>query len=85
MASKKSPKLNADKRRQLKRSDFALPGKDKDVPGAKGTYPIDTPGRAQNALGKAKRFASPSEQAAIKKNVAKKYPGMKIAGSKKKK
>lgn len=82
-AKKKSPKLNADKRRKLSKSDFALPGKDKDVPGAKGTYPIDTPGRAQNALGKAKRFASPSEQATIKKNVAKKYPGMKIAGSKK--
>lgn len=83
MASK-SPKLTSNKRRSLKRSDFALPGKDKDVPKAKGTYPIDTPGRAQNALGKAKRFASPAEQKTIRKNVAKKYPGMKIAGSKKK-
>lgn len=83
-APKKSPKLNADKRRQLKRSDFALPGKDKDVPGAKGTYPIDTPGRARAALGRAKTNATPAEQAKVKKNVARKYPGIKIAGSKKK-
>lgn len=83
--ARKSPKLTADKRRSLKRSDFALPGKSSSTPGAKGSYPIDTPGRAQNALGKAKRFASPSEQATVKKNVAKKYPGMKVSGAKKKK
>lgn len=76
-----SPKLTANKRRDLPKSSFALPGKDKDVPGAKGTYPIDTPGRARNALGKAKRFASTPQQNAIKKAVARKYPNIKIAGN----
>lgn len=78
----KSKKLTADSRRKLPTSSFALPGKDPDVKGAKGTYPIDTPGRAQNALGKAKRFASPADQAKVKKAVAKKYPGMKVSGTK---
>jgi len=80
--AKKSPKITASKRRGLKTSDFALPGKDKDVKGAKGTYPIDTPGRARAALGRATQFASPAQQATIKKRVAKKYPGVKIAKKK---
>lgn len=61
-------------------SDFALPGKPGKTPGAKGSYPMDTPGRAQNALGKAKRFATPEEQATIKKRVSSKYPNMKVKG-----
>lgn len=78
-----SKKLTAADRRKLPSSSFGLPKKSgASVKGAKGDYPLDTPGRAQNALGKAKRFASPAEQATIKKNVAKKYPGMKIAGKK---
>lgn len=80
---KTSPPLTAAKRRQLPAGDFGLPGKGK-VKGSKGDYPIDTPGRAQNALGKAKVNATPAEQATIKKRVAKKYPGMKVAGAKKK-
>lgn len=80
----KSSKMTAAKRRQLPASSFGLPNKNPKVKGAKGDYPIDTPGRAQNALGKSKRFATPTQQATIKKRVAKKYPGMKIAGAKKK-
>lgn len=81
MAAKKkaSPKLTANKRRSLSAGDFALPGKPGKTPGAKGSYPMDTPGRAQNALGKSTRFASPAEQATIKKRVAAKYPNMKIS------
>jgi len=77
----KSKKLTAQGRRQLPASDFALPGKGK-VKGSKGDYPIDTPGRAQNALGKAKVNATPADQAKVKKAVAKKYPGMKVSGTK---
>lgn len=80
-AKKKSPKLTADKRRQLKTSEFALPGRDPSVKGAKGTYPMDTPGRAAAALGKATRFASPAQKAVIKKRVAAKYPSMGTAGA----
>jgi hypothetical protein len=85
-APKKSPKLTAAKTRSLPTESFALPGKGKaNVKGAKGAYPIDTPGRAQNALGKAKRFANPAEQATIRKRVAAKYPGMKVTNPTKKK
>jgi hypothetical protein len=75
----KSKKLTAADRRKLPSSSFALPGKDPDVKGAKGTYPIDTPGRARAALGKAKVNATPAEQAKVKKAVAKKYPGIKVS------
>lgn len=67
----------------MSRSDFALPGKDPDVKGAKGTYPMDTPGRARAALGRAKTNATPAQQQTIKKNVAKKFPGIKVSGVKK--
>lgn len=77
-------KITADKRRQLKPSDFGLTGKDPDVKGAKGTYPIDTPGRARAALGRASANATPAQQATIKKKVATKYPSIKVAGTKKK-
>lgn len=41
----RSPKLTAAKRRSLPKSQFALPDKD--------GYPVDTPGRAQAAKGRA--------------------------------
>lgn len=80
-----SKKLSAAQRRKLPASSFGLPTKNPTVKGAKGDYPIDTPGRAQSALGRAKTNASPSEQATLKKNVAKKYPNMKVKGTSKKK
>jgi len=84
MASKSggSPKLTAVARRRLPSSSFGLPNKSPRVKGAEGDYPIDTPGRAQVALGKAKVNATPAEQATIKKRVAKKYPNMKVSGVK---
>lgn len=74
----KSKKLSAADRRKLPASSFGLPNKNPAVKGAKGDYPIDTPGRAQSALGRSKTNATPAQQAAIKKNVAKKYPSMKV-------
>lgn len=81
MAAKK---ITASKRKSLKAGDFGLPGKDPDVPKAKGTYPIDTPGRARSALSRAAANASPAEKATIKKRVAAKYPSIKVKGSAKK-
>lgn len=78
----KSKKITAAGRRALPRSSFALPGRDPDVKGAKGQYPIDKPSRARAALTEASQHATPAQQATIKKNVAKKYPGMKVAGVK---
>jgi hypothetical protein len=80
---RKSPKLTADRRRQLSASDFALPGKDPDVKGAKGTYPIDTPARARAALSKAKANATPARQQVIRKRVAAKWPGIRVSGKSK--
>ncbi len=77
-----SKKLPATARRQLPASSFGLPKKNATVKGAKGDYPIDTPGRAQSALGRAKTNASPAEQAKIKARVAKKYPKMKVKKTK---
>lgn len=79
-----SPNLTADKRRQLPKSSFALPGKDKDVPGAKGTYPIDTPGRARAAVSRATQNATPAQQTTIKKRAAAKYPEILFAAKKSK-
>lgn len=80
-----SPKLTQKKGRRLAggkpipKSKFALPG---GGPGGRDAYPIDTAGRAQNALGKSKRFASPAQQAKIRAAVKRAYPGMEVAGSK---
>jgi hypothetical protein len=81
-APKKSPKLTANSRRKLKPSEFALPGKDPSVPGARGTYPIDTPGRARSALSRAAANATPAQKKTISRKVAAKYPGIKVAKSK---
>ena len=43
--AKRSPKLTAARRRSLKRSQFGLPGRE--------GYPVDTPGRAVAAKGRA--------------------------------
>ena len=45
MARHRSSKLTAAKRRSLPKSEFGLPGRD--------GYPVDTPGRAQAAKGRA--------------------------------
>lgn len=71
----KAEHLTAKERRKLPSSDFALPGRG-EGPGGKGSgsYPIDTPNRARNALSRAAQFASPAEQATIRRAVARKYP-----------
>lgn len=73
-------KMTASGRRSLPANNFALKGKDPDVKGAKGTYPIDTPGRARSAISRGAANATPAQQATIKKAVAKKYPKIKVAG-----
>lgn len=84
-APKKSPKLTAAKTRKLPPNSFALPGKgNATVKGAKGAYPMDTPGRARDALGRAKANATPPQQATIRSRVAKKYPGIKVSTPNKK-
>jgi hypothetical protein len=73
MAAKKAtPPVSPSKtptkaqRQQMPASDFGLP--------ATKQYPIDTPGRARNALARAAQNATPSQQAQIARRVKAKYP-----------
>lgn len=68
-------KLNAKKRRSLKSSEFALPGKRKD--------PIPDKTHAKAALTMGMRGASPSEKAEIRKRVHAKFPSVGSSSSKK--
>jgi hypothetical protein len=75
--------LTAAKRKALSKADFALPGKGTGKGGkGPGSYPIDTKGRAKNALARGAQNASPAAQATIKKKVAAKYPSIAIGGKK---
>lgn len=76
--------ITAKQRQKLPSKDFALPGKG-EGPGGKGagSYPIDTPARARNALARGAQHASPSEQATIKRKVAAKYPSIDVSGKRK--
>jgi len=45
---------------------------------------MDTPGRARDALGRAKANATPAQQATIRSRVAKKYAAIKVSTPNKK-
>lgn len=84
MAGKSTPRMTSGPRkgqavpkkyRGLKPSDFAL--------GA-GRYPINTPGRARNALARVAQNGTPAQQATVRAKVARKYPGIAVAGKKRK-
>jgi hypothetical protein len=62
------------KYRNLPASDFAL---------GNGRYPINTPARARNALARIGANGSPGQQATVRAKVAKKYPGIAVAGKSK--
>lgn len=68
----KSPKLTTAKRKALPPSSFGLPSTKK--------YPIDTPGRARDALGRVAQHGGPAEKAVVRARVAKKYPGINVTG-----
>jgi hypothetical protein len=64
----KSPKLTAARRKRLKSTTFAIPSKRK--------YPIDTIGRARNALARVSQFGSAAEKAQVRRAVKRKYPSI---------
>jgi hypothetical protein len=69
--------ITTAQRKALPSSDFALPGKGKGAGGkGPGSYPIDTPNRARNALARGAQHASPAERATIERKVHAKYPGI---------
>jgi hypothetical protein len=61
----------------MPRSDFALPGRGEGPKGAgAGSYPINDPNHARNALARVAQHGSPSEQARVRAAVHRKYPGI---------
>ncbi len=64
-------KLTAAERNKLPAKVFALPGRH---------YPIEDASHARAALSRAAANASPAQQKTIRAKVAKKYPGMQVAG-----
>jgi hypothetical protein len=78
--SKLAAEITAKKRKNLPKSDFGLKNKadTKKEKSQSGNYPIDTEGRARAALAYSKRYASPGQQATIKKRVEAKYPKMEV-------
>lgn len=66
-------RITAAQRKKLPASKFAL---------GKGHYPIDTIGRARNALSRGAQNASPAQEAKIKRKVHAAYPSIKIDGGK---
>jgi hypothetical protein len=67
-------KLDAKSRAALPAQDFAGPN---------GSYPDEDPGHAKAALARVSEFGSPKVKAEVKKNVASKYPNMKVKKLKK--
>lgn len=67
-------KLNAAARAKLPARDFAGPD---------GSYPDEDPGHARDALARVSEFGSPKVKAEVRRNVAKKYPGMAVKRLKK--
>lgn len=63
--------LSYKHRKELKSSSFALPGKQK--------YPIEDAAHARNALARA-HYASPEEQATIKRKVKARFPNISVEG-----
>ena len=69
-------KLSAEQRRNLPKSDFAVPSK---APGS-GSYPVEDKGHAKAALGRVQHFGTPSEKAAVRAKVHARFPSMKMKG-----
>lgn len=64
-------------REKLPKRDFALPGRGTGKEGkGPGSYPIDTKGRARNALARAAQHATPAEQKTIRRKVEAKFPSI---------
>jgi hypothetical protein len=65
--------LSTKKRKQLPKSDFAIPSK---APGP-GSYPIPDLAHARNALARVAQHGTPAEQKQVKAAVYRKFPQLK--------
>ena len=71
-------KLSASQRKNLPKSDFAIPSKAKTAQGKakSGSYPIPDRSHAQNALARVAQHGTPAEKAQVRAKVKAKYPNM---------
>jgi hypothetical protein len=67
-------KLTYERRKKLKKSQFAEPGKRK--------YPIEDKAHARNALARVSQHGTESEKATVRKKVHSKFPNIGIKGEK---
>lgn len=65
-------KLTYSQRKAMPSSAFAIPG---NAPGA-GSYPVNDLSHARNALARVAQHGTPAEQAAVRRKVAAKFPGI---------
>jgi hypothetical protein len=66
--------ISAARRRRLPKSSFGVPSKRK--------YPLDTKGRARNALARVSQHGTPAEKKMVRTKVKRKYPSIKVSGLK---
>jgi hypothetical protein len=70
-------RLTAHQRQKMPSSKFALPGKGTGPSGkGAGSYPIENPSHARNALARVAQHGSPEEQAKVRAAVHRRYPGI---------
>ena len=63
-------KLTMAQRKKLPKTAFAVPGK---APGS-GSYPVNDPAHARNALARVSQFGNSAEQAKVRAKVKAKFP-----------
>ena len=64
-------RLTYSQRKNMKKSEFAVPSKRK---GGKGGYPIPDKSHARNALARVSQFGSPAEKKEVRAKVHAKFP-----------
>jgi len=70
-------KLSTKQRNALPTSAFALPGKGQGKSGkGSGSYPVNNPSHARNALSRVAQHGTPSEKKAVRAKVKAKYPAI---------
>lgn len=68
-------RLTTKKRKSLKRSSFALPGK--------RAYPLHDAKHARNALVRVSQHGTAAQKRTVRKAVKRRYPSIKVAGTRK--
>ena len=74
MTNKLAKDLTEEARQHIKPKNFAISAKQSDT--GKPAYPIHDPKHARIALGLVGMHGTPAEKAEVRKDVAKKYPGI---------